>query len=97
MNVTVFHVDSFCVDGAGGNPAGVVLHADELSHDQKRAISAKVGFSETAFVEQSSVADFKVSFFTPWKKLTCVDTQRLLSVLFYIEIDFVPWGSIHKN
>jgi predicted PhzF superfamily epimerase YddE/YHI9 len=28
MKVTVFHVDSFCINGTGGNPAGVVLGAD---------------------------------------------------------------------
>jgi PhzF family phenazine biosynthesis protein len=65
MNVTVFLLNSFCIEGKGGNPAGVVLNAEGLSDEQKRTISAKVGYSETAFVEQSNVADFKVTFFTP--------------------------------
>ncbi|MEP2669202.1 MAG: PhzF family phenazine biosynthesis protein [Cyclobacteriaceae bacterium] len=53
----------------GGNPAGVVLEADELDNNQKLAIAAKVGLSETAFVSRSLVSDFKLDFFTPSKQI----------------------------
>ena len=53
----------------GGNPAGVVLNADELSHAQKLSIAKQVGLSETAFVSQSDVADFKLDFFTPTRQI----------------------------
>jgi PhzF family phenazine biosynthesis protein len=46
----------------GGNPAGVVLDADELDDDAMLAIAADVGFSETAFVS----ADRRViRYFSP--------------------------------
>lgn len=58
------------VDGEqGGNPAGVVLDADNLSNEQKLKIAAKVGLSETAFVSKSQIADFKLDFFTPNKQI----------------------------
>lgn len=53
----------------GGNPAGVVLNADELSHAQKLSIAKQVGLSETAFVSQSDVAGFKLDFFTPTRQI----------------------------
>lgn len=65
MKVTVYIVQAFCADGEGGNLAGVVLDARNLTDGQKQAIAREVGHSETAFVEQSKVADFKVRFFTP--------------------------------
>jgi PhzF family phenazine biosynthesis protein len=41
----------------GGNPAGVVLGAADLADDEMQAIAADVGYSETAFVVDSSGAD----------------------------------------
>jgi len=67
MQVTVALVNSFTLDGQGGNPAGVVFNAEQLSAAQKLKIAQAVGYSETAFVcadDESSDVDFCVSFFT---------------------------------
>lgn len=69
MNISVNIINSFSIDGIGGNPAGVVLDADNLSSIQKQEIARKAGLSETAFVSKSSVADFKLEFFTPTKQI----------------------------
>ena len=61
----VHHVDAFSAEGKGGNPAGVVLHADGLSTEQMQAIAAAMGLSETAFVLSHTTADRGVRFFTP--------------------------------
>lgn len=66
-NVKLIH--AFSLNGSGGNPAGVVLEADGLTREQKQAIAAKPGFPETAFVSQSTTADFKLDFFTPIKQI----------------------------
>src|SRR3972149_3933249 len=58
-------VKAFTKDSDQGNPAGVILGADDLTDLQMISISAELGFSESAFVQTSSKADFKVSFFTP--------------------------------
>lgn len=64
MKVEAYLVNSFTKNGEGGNPAGVVLEADNLSNEQKLAIAKTIGYSETAFVSYDDVADFEVSFFT---------------------------------
>lgn len=63
MQVSI--VNAFIKTPEGGNPAGVVLDAESLSVDKMQAIAKKAGFSETAFVQPSEQADFKVRFFTP--------------------------------
>lgn len=65
MKIKVHTLDSFVKTKSGGNPAGVVLEANNLSEDDMENIAKKVGFSETAFVQRSDKANFKVRFFTP--------------------------------
>jgi PhzF family phenazine biosynthesis protein len=69
MEASVFVINSFSIDSTGGNPAGVVLDADNLSNSQKQLIAKKGGLSETAFVSKSEIADFKFDFFTPTKQI----------------------------
>ena len=67
--VTVQILNAFAENGKGGNPAGVVLNADELSDKDKLEVSKKVGLSETAFVSNTKTEDFKLDFFTPNKQI----------------------------
>ncbi|CAM4321504.1 PhzF family phenazine biosynthesis protein [Zobellia roscoffensis] len=67
--VTVQVLNAFAENGKGGNPAGVVLNADELTTKNKLEIARKVGLSETAFVSKSKTEDFKLDFFTPSKQI----------------------------
>lgn len=62
-------LNAFVDNDKGGNPAGVVLNADHLSDKQKLEIAKKVGLSETAFVSESKIADFKLDFFTPSRQI----------------------------
>lgn len=82
--VTVNYVKAFSETVEGGNPAGVVLDADSLTEDQMQNIAFEVGFSETAFVQKSKVADYKVKFFSPKQEVdfcghATVATFHLLS------------------
>ncbi len=61
----VYRLSSFAKTNGGGNPAGVVLKADNLREEDMKRIAAEVGYSETAFVMKSDIADYKVRFFTP--------------------------------
>lgn len=63
--VTVHVVDAFVDGGRGGNSAGVVTNAEYLSDQEKQQTATKAGFSETAFISPSEIADFKVDFYTP--------------------------------
>ncbi|WP_044478129.1 PhzF family phenazine biosynthesis isomerase [Paenibacillus antibioticophila] len=61
----VFHIEAFTNTPNLGNPAGVVLSADNLQEDEMLNIAKRVGFNETVFVHQSTVANFKLKYFTP--------------------------------
>ena len=65
MEIEVYTLNVFTKTANGGNLAGVVLDADFLSSDEMQKIAKKIGFSETAFVQKSNNADYKVIFFTP--------------------------------
>ena len=69
MIITVKILNAFIDNNSGGNPAGVVLGADKLNAKQKLSIAKKVGLSETAFVSKSTLADFKLDFFTPTRQI----------------------------
>jgi PhzF family phenazine biosynthesis protein len=65
MKIKAFTLNSFAKSIEGGNPAAVVINADDLSENEMKKIAGIIGFSETAYVMKSNVADFKVRFFTP--------------------------------
>ena len=67
--VSVMVVNAFTMNGEGGNPAGVVIGADNYTQEQKQEIARLAGFPETAFVSESQVADKKLEFFTPNKQI----------------------------
>ncbi|WP_129714758.1 PhzF family phenazine biosynthesis protein [Pedobacter sp. SYP-B3415] len=62
-------VNAFTSNGAGGNPAGIVLNADDLSLQHKQRIASQAGVSETVFISSSEIADFKLDFFTPSRQI----------------------------
>ncbi len=57
--------NAFARTKRGGNPAGVVLDAEGLAETFLQKVAARAGLSETAFVQKSAAADFKIRFFTP--------------------------------
>jgi PhzF family phenazine biosynthesis protein len=90
IKVEVQIINAFVDNEKGGNPAGVVLDADNFTNDQKLKIAKTVGLSETAFVSKSSLADFKLDFFTPKKQIAhcghaTIATFSYLSQLGLIE------------
>lgn len=64
MKIKAILVKAFTKDKSQGNPAGVVLDADNLSDEQMLKISAELEFSESVFVQKSGRADFKLRFFS---------------------------------
>lgn len=65
----IYTLNAFCKERKGGNPAAVVLVADSLSPDEMQRIASKIGFSETAFVSKSDVANYRIRFFTPREEI----------------------------
>ncbi|HEX3464941.1 MAG TPA: PhzF family phenazine biosynthesis protein [Candidatus Elarobacter sp.] len=63
--VEVELVAAFTRDGAGGNPAGVVLDAAALPREERQRVATAVGAPETAFVRRLGDEVFEVEFYTP--------------------------------
>lgn len=61
MNVEVHTLNAFAKGERGGNPAGVVLEGGlSLYAAEMQLIAKELGFSETAFMEKSLLADYKI-------------------------------------
>ena len=67
--VQVYVVRGFSKAKSGGNRAGVVLDGIARSAAQKIHIAKVLGYSETAFILESSVADLKLEYFTPTEEV----------------------------
>ena len=67
--VEVYVISAFSKDSTGGNRAGVVLDSHDLIPAKMMAIAKDLGYSETAFLMESDVADFKVRYFTPTEEV----------------------------
>jgi len=65
--ILVWKVDAFTNTPLHGNPAGVVLDADQLSEEEMLKIANELNISETVFTLKptNKNADFKTRFFTP--------------------------------
>lgn len=54
-------------DGAHGNPLGVFLRGEEIPPDERQAVAADLGFSETVFVDDPENGRLRI--FTPGTEL----------------------------
>ena len=97
MEVKVAIVDAFVDGQKGGNPAGVVLNADGLTSEQKRSIASQVGLSETAFISQSSTADFKLDFFTPQRQIAHCGHATIASFSYLSQLDLISQTHTSKE
>jgi PhzF family phenazine biosynthesis protein len=61
----VLHLDAFSSTPGKGNPAGIVIAADDLGEAAMQAVARAVGFNETGFVLRSARADLRLRYFTP--------------------------------
>jgi PhzF family phenazine biosynthesis protein len=65
MSAEVLRYAAFTADGAGGNPAGVVLDAGGLTDAEMLGIAHAIGYSETAFVVRSESGSLGIRYFSP--------------------------------
>ncbi len=71
-------VNAFSHDNTGGNPAAVVLNG-VLSQADKQQLAKKIGFSETAFVNEMN-GNLSIEFFTPEKPIPYCGHATIASV-----------------
>ncbi|MBQ0755944.1 MAG: PhzF family phenazine biosynthesis protein [Amphritea sp.] len=90
-------VNGFVTGGIGGNPAGVVLDADELNENEMLRIAANIGLSETAFVSSSETEGFKLDFFTPNRRIAHCGHATIATFSYLAELGRVCEGDTSKE
>ncbi|WFR67250.1 PhzF family phenazine biosynthesis isomerase [Curtobacterium flaccumfaciens] len=65
MSIEILRYTAFASEPGGGNPAGIVLDAADLSDDEMLAIAREVAYPETAFVVGHSHSGPRVRYFSP--------------------------------
>ncbi len=95
----LFHVDAFTRQRFTGNPAIVVLDADNLSDEQMQTIATEVN-GETAFVieeAESSDHDMHVRFFTPRHEVPFVGHATIAAQYVRAKKDGKPGGKLRQR
>ncbi|MCJ7489145.1 MAG: PhzF family phenazine biosynthesis isomerase, partial [Thermoplasmata archaeon] len=64
-DLDVLKVDAFTREPLAGNPAAVVLDADQLDEMQMQRVAVEMAVKSTAFVMRSKKADVRLRYFTP--------------------------------
>ena len=90
MNINVVY--AFAKDGAGGNPAGVVLCVTPLSSELMQQIAAKAGYSETAFVELVTPTTQRIRFFAPSKEVGLCGHATIASYSWLCQQKYIKKG-----
>jgi PhzF family phenazine biosynthesis protein len=97
MEIQVHIVNAFTDNGAGGNPAGVVVDADDLNPQQKLRIAANIGLSETAFVSSSNSAAFRLEFFTPTRQIAHCGHATIATFSYLRQLQRIGEGTTSKE
>lgn len=87
-----YNVSAFDFNKKGGNPAGVVLNADTLSEKEMLVIAGQLGFSETAFIMKSKLADFRLRFFTPVNEVPLCGHATIASFNLLRDMNIISTG-----
>ncbi|MED4886397.1 PhzF family phenazine biosynthesis protein [Lysinibacillus fusiformis] len=69
--IEFFYVDAFTTETFGGNPAGVIPNAENLTDEDMQKIANELNLSETAFLlpPTNANANYKIRYFTPTKEV----------------------------
>jgi PhzF family phenazine biosynthesis protein len=80
----VLRYAAFSNDPTGGNPAGVVLDATDMTAEQMLATAAEVGYSETAFLTPIG-GQFQVRYFSPLAEVSFCGHATIASAVAHAE------------
>ncbi len=90
-------VNAFTINGAGGNPAGVVFNADTYSEEDMLNIAERVGLSETAFVSKSDAETLKLDFFTPNRRIAHCGHATVATFSYLATVGSLADGAYSKQ
>lgn len=91
MKIKAYTINAFAKT-IGGNPAGIVMDADQLSEKEMKKIAGILGYSETAFVLKSDIADFKVRFFTPSEEVDLCGHATIGTFIALLSMNIIKPG-----
>lgn len=97
MKVKAYTLSAFAKTNEGGNEAGVVPNADFLSEIEMKKIAATMGYSETAFIMKSDVADFNVRFFTPNSEVDLCGHATIGTYFALTSLGYTKPGTYHQE
>ena len=95
MSREILRYAAFKVGGQGGNPAGIVLDADEMSAAEMLAVAAEVGYSETAFLVPRSEkpGTHDVRYFAPAQEVPFCGHATIASGVALVQNGHWGWSS----
>jgi trans-2,3-dihydro-3-hydroxyanthranilate isomerase len=76
----VIQVDAFTELPLQGNPCAILPDAGTLSDDEMQAIAREMNLSETSFVLESDLADFRCRYFTPAQEIPLAGHPTIATV-----------------
>jgi PhzF family phenazine biosynthesis protein len=99
MLIEVFQVDAFTTTRFEGNPAGVVLQAENLTDRQMQQIANELHNSETAFIIEKNGPgyDFEVRFFTVNQEVPLCGHATISAHYVYAKIHGITSGTIRQK
>lgn len=96
MRENFFIYDAFTSQKFGGNPAGIVLDAEEIEREERQALARELGFSETVFIERGNhIWNFR--YFTPKEEVDLCGHATIAGVYALVEQGFVVLGKEAKQ
>jgi PhzF family phenazine biosynthesis protein len=95
----LFLVDTFTRERFCGNPAAVVLDAEQLSEDEMRRLARELHGTEVAFVlaEKAADHDLEIRFFSPRREVTFIGHAALAAHYVRAIADGMPKGKVRQK
>ena len=93
----VYTLKAFGKTSEGGNPAGVVLIADNMTDEEMQSVATKVGYSETAFISRSQKANYRVRFFTPTEEVDLCGHATIATFFLLRYLNIIKKGTFKQE
>ncbi len=93
MKIEALLLKAFTTDPRYGNAAGVILDANNLSDRQMLEIAQTLGFSESAFIQKSDKADFRVRFFASKQEVDFCGHATVATFCLLVEQGVITFGN----
>lgn len=87
---TVLQVDAFTRTPLAGNPCAILPQAAGLDATTMQAVAREMNLSETSFVLESAVADFRCRYFTPAEEVPLAGHPTIATVHALCELGRIP-------